>query len=132
MSTSNELLIPKFEFGPNLILGWKGCNFTDLFFSLNLSDNNVYSRLEGKHPLDIVEWFDELLLRDLNEDKPIVICTFSTVLANQFQDKPERIYIKRDDALVPITKVFDRDWLCHFSLGDLYERGEFEEISHES
>jgi ABC-type uncharacterized transport system ATPase subunit len=58
----------------------------------------------------------------------ILLTTHSPVLMNAFRDHPEQLYVMEDGAEVlpvPLDKLRDPDWLAHFELGDLYERGEF-------
>jgi predicted ATPase len=79
------------------------------------------------HPELIVRVME--LLRDWSRRKgvPILIATHSPVVLDQFRDDPERVFVMQPGAEkqpVALDTLKKRDWLQHFSIGDLYAHGE--------
>jgi hypothetical protein len=47
---------------------------------------------------------------------------------DEFKEEPGSVFVMehgREDRPVPLTELFDPEWLARFSLGRLYEHGEF-------
>lgn len=58
----------------------------------------------------------------------ILLATHSPVIISDFDTRPEQLYVMQQDqpvSPVPVTDLKERDWLAHFTLGDLYTREEF-------
>lgn len=59
----------------------------------------------------------------------ILLATHSPVIISDFDTRPEQLYVMRQDqrevSPVSVTRLKERAWLAHFSLGDLYMREEF-------
>jgi predicted ATPase len=79
------------------------------------------------HPELIVRVME--LYREWSRRKgvPIVIATHSPVVLDQFRDDPERVFVMQPGAEkqpLALDTLKKRDWLQHFSIGDLYAHGE--------
>ena len=58
----------------------------------------------------------------------VLLATHSPVIINDFDTRPEQLFVMQPDRPVSPVAVVDlkeRDWLAHFTLGDLYMREEF-------
>jgi predicted ATPase len=58
----------------------------------------------------------------------VLLATHSPVIINDFDTRPEQLFVMQPDRPVSPVAVVDlkeRDWLAHFALGDLYMREEF-------
>jgi predicted ATPase len=58
----------------------------------------------------------------------ILLATHSPVIISDFDTRPEQLYVMQQDqpvSPVAVTDLKERDWLAHFTLGDLYTREEF-------
>jgi predicted ATPase len=58
----------------------------------------------------------------------VLLATHSPVIINDFDTRPEQLFVMQQDRPVSPVAVIDlkeRDWLAHFALGDLYMREEF-------
>jgi predicted ATPase len=58
----------------------------------------------------------------------ILLATHSPVIISDFDTRPEQLFVMQPEqpaSPVPVTDLKDRDWLAHFTLGDLYTREEF-------
>lgn len=58
----------------------------------------------------------------------VLLATHSPVIISDFDTRPEQLYVMQPDqpvSPVPVTDLKERDWLAHFTLGDLYTREEF-------
>lgn len=67
-------------------------------------------------------------LREANEADggTAILITDSPVLLDCFKDCPWYVLVAdRALGVRPLDEVLDEDYLAHFSLGDLYDRGEF-------
>ncbi len=67
------------------------------------------------------EWADEY-------DLTVCLASHSPVLLDEFKDCPSSVFVMEralDNGPVPLTELFDSDWLARFSLGKLYQHGEF-------
>jgi predicted ATPase len=69
-------------------------------------------------------------LRDWAEERNVVVClaSHSPVILDEFKDEPGSVFVMEHDLEerpVPLTDLFEPDWLARFSLGRLYEHGEF-------
>jgi predicted ATPase len=70
-------------------------------------------------------------IRDWAESRDLRVClaTHSPVLLNEFADHPESVFVMdsgEDERPLPLTSLYDDPaWLARFSLGRLYEHGEF-------
>lgn len=123
--------IPDFPLGLNLILGWPNHNGQFLEMGNLLSAKNAvwYLPENGKHPRDIFEHLEYIYDKAQISQLPVIIFSFSPVVADFFRKEPERIYVLRENKLVPITQFLDQEWLAQFSLGNLYQMGDFDEPS---
>lgn len=68
--------------------------------------------------------------RDWAEERNLIVClaSHSPVLLDEFREQPESVFVMehgREDRPVSLTELYDSDWLSRFSLGRLYEHGEF-------
>lgn len=64
------------------------------------------------------EWSDK-------HDVTVLLATHSPVLLDTFKEVPEKVFVMEPGHAVlpvPLDKLKTRNWLAHFSLGDLYER----------
>ena len=69
-------------------------------------------------------------LRDWAEERHLVVClaSHSPVILDEFKEEPGSVFVMEhglDNRPVPLTELFEPDWLARFSLGRLYEHGEF-------
>jgi predicted ATPase len=58
----------------------------------------------------------------------VLLATHSPVIISDFDTRPEQLYVMQPDqpvSPVAVTELKERDWLAHFTLGDLYMREEF-------
>lgn len=58
----------------------------------------------------------------------ILLATHSPVIISDFDTRPEQLFVMQPDEPVqpvPVTQLKSREWLAHFTLGDLYMREEF-------
>jgi predicted ATPase len=68
--------------------------------------------------------------RDWAEECDLSIClaSHSPVLLDEFKEQPERVFVMEqghEQIPVPLPYLYEPDWLARFSLGPLYEHGEF-------
>jgi predicted ATPase len=68
--------------------------------------------------------------REWADERKLIVClaSHSPVLLDEFKEQPDAVFVMdqgRQDRPVPLTDLFDPDWLSRFSLGRLYEHGEF-------
>jgi predicted ATPase len=68
--------------------------------------------------------------RDWAEEHDLIVClaSHSPVLLDEFKDQPGSVFVMeqgQEERPVPLTKLYETDWLARFSLGRLYEHGEF-------
>ena len=68
--------------------------------------------------------------RDWTEERDLVVClaSHSPVLLDEFKEQPGSVFVMEHglkNRPVPLTELFEPDWLARFSLGRLYEHGEF-------
>jgi predicted ATPase len=69
-------------------------------------------------------------LRNWAEERNLTVClaSHSPVLLDEFKDHPESVFVMehgRDEQPVSLAALYEPDWLARFSLGRLYEHGEF-------
>jgi predicted ATPase len=69
-------------------------------------------------------------IQDWSETRDLTVClaSHSPVLLNEFKERPDSVFVMQSELLerpVPLTELYDPDWLARFSLGRLYEHGEF-------
>ena len=58
----------------------------------------------------------------------LCLASHSPVLLDEFKEHPGAVFVMErgaDTSPVPLTELYDPDWLARFSLGKLYEHGEF-------
>ncbi|MHB1560082.1 MAG: AAA family ATPase [Isosphaeraceae bacterium] len=68
--------------------------------------------------------------RDWADERHLVVClaSHSPVLLDEFKEEPGSVFVMEhglDNRPVPLTELYEPDWLARFSLGRLYEHGEF-------
>jgi len=68
--------------------------------------------------------------RDWAEERDLTVClaSHSPVLLNEFKEQPGSVFVMEqglEKRAVPLTELYETDWLARFSLGRLYEHGEF-------
>ncbi len=68
--------------------------------------------------------------RESAEEHDLVVClaSHSPVLLDEFKEQPSSVFVMEhglENRPVPLTDLFDAEWLSRFSLGRLYEHGEF-------
>ncbi len=69
-------------------------------------------------------------VRDWTEQHDLVVClaSHSPVVLDEFKDHPSSVFVMEraiENRPVPLTGLFEPDWLARFSLGRLYAHGEF-------
>jgi hypothetical protein len=56
------------------------------------------------------------------------MATHSTVLLDEFSDKPNQVFVMKTETAgempISLDRLCNPDWLAGFKFGDLYERGE--------
>ena len=80
------------------------------------------------HPFAIRKLIEAF--REWAEEHDLTVClaTHSPVVLDQFKEDPENIFVMepgQPTLPVRLTDLNDREWLAHFSLGDLYTHGDF-------
>jgi predicted ATPase len=58
----------------------------------------------------------------------VLLATHSPVILDTFKEAPEKVFVMEpghEVLPVPLDRIKGRDWLAHFSLGDLYEHLEY-------
>ena len=68
--------------------------------------------------------------RDWAEERDLIVClaSHSPVLLDEFKEQPGSVFVMEhglEKRPVPLTELYETDWLARFSLGRLYEHGEF-------
>ena len=68
--------------------------------------------------------------RDWAEERNLFIClaSHSPVMLDEFKEEPSSVFVMEHDLEsrpVPLTELFELDWLARFSLGKLWVHGEF-------
>ena len=85
------------------------------------------------HPYAICALLDHVRSWSESHGTSITLATHSPVLIDQFKDEPQRLLVMDSGGEVrpvPVSAMRDPEWLAHFSLGDLYARGEFGSQAH--
>lgn len=80
------------------------------------------------HPHAIKLLLEHMRAWSLRHSVTILLATHSPVIISDFDTRPEQLYVMQQDqqvSPVPVTDLKERDWLAHFTLGDLYTREEF-------
>jgi predicted ATPase len=68
--------------------------------------------------------------RDWAEERDLIVClaSHSPVLLDEFAEQPSSVFVMepgQEKSPVHLTELYEPDWLARFSLGRLYEHGEF-------
>ncbi len=68
--------------------------------------------------------------REWAEERNLTVClaSHSPVLLDEFAEEPSSVFVMEhgmEKRPVPLTALYESDWLARFSLGRLYEHGEF-------
>jgi predicted ATPase len=68
--------------------------------------------------------------REWAEEHNLIVClaSHSPVLLDEFKEEPDLVFVMEpglEKRPVPLTELYETDWLSRFSLGRLYEHGEF-------
>jgi predicted ATPase len=82
----------------------------------------------GMHPFALREVVDAI--RGLARQRNLTVClaSQSPTLINCFRDEPDHVLVMErdfDPTPQPLTTLHDRDWLREYTLGDLYDLGQF-------
>jgi predicted ATPase len=80
------------------------------------------------HPHAIKLLLEHMRVWSQRRSVTILLATHSPVIISDFDTRPEQLYVMQQDqpvSPVPVTDLKERDWLAHFTLGDLYTREEF-------
>lgn len=80
------------------------------------------------HPFAIRTILAAIRERADAENLTVLLTTHSPVLMNEFRDTPEDFLVFEpgpSPSVHRLSEIRDPDWLAHFQLGDLYDRGEF-------
>lgn len=80
------------------------------------------------HPRAIKLLLEHMRTWSRRRNVTILLATHSPVIISDFDTRPEQLYVMQQDqpvSPVPVTDLKERDWLAHFTLGDLYMREEF-------
>jgi predicted ATPase len=69
-------------------------------------------------------------IREWTEERDLTVClvSHSPVLLDEFKEQPGSVFVMEqglEKGPVPLTELYETDWLARFSLGRLYEHGEF-------
>jgi len=69
-------------------------------------------------------------LRDWTEERELIVClaSHSPVLLDEFKEHPSSVFVMEhglETRPVALTELYEPDWLARFSLGRLFEHGEF-------
>lgn len=67
------------------------------------------------------------ICREISADRTIIIATQSHAVMDEFRSEPGRVFVTRKhcgEFPTALDRLHDREWLAHFSIGDLYDRGE--------
>ncbi len=80
------------------------------------------------HPFAIRKLIE--VFREWAEEHDLTVClaTHSPVVLDEFKEEPEKVFVMeqgREKLPVPVTELYDPEWLAHFSLGRLYVHGDF-------
>lgn len=78
------------------------------------------------HPYAIRQLVSAIRGWAADRDLKVCLTTHSPVLLDEFKDHPEAVFVMEgENRPVPLTELYDEDWLARFSLGRLYAHGEF-------
>ena len=80
------------------------------------------------HPRAIKLLLEHMRTWSRRYEATILLATHSPVIISDFDTRPEQLYVMQPDqpaCPAPVTEIKARDWLAHFTLGDLYTREEF-------
>jgi predicted ATPase len=80
------------------------------------------------HPHAIKLLLEHVRVWSQRRSVTILLATHSPVIISDFDTRPEQLFVMQHDqpvSPVPVTDLKERDWLAHFTLGDLYTREEF-------
>jgi predicted ATPase len=80
------------------------------------------------HPLAIRALIEAFRARALEKHLTVVLATHSPVVLTEFRQCPESVLVmdpSEPELPAPLTQLRDREWLAHFSLGELYAHEEF-------
>lgn len=80
------------------------------------------------HPRAIKLMLEHIRAWSRRNKVTVLLATHSPVIISDFDTRPEQLYVMQQDqpvSPVPVTDLKERDWLAHFTLGDLYTREEF-------
>jgi predicted ATPase len=82
------------------------------------------------HPRAIKLLLEHMRTWSRRRNVTILLATHSPVIISDFDTRPEQLFVMQQDqdqrvSPVPVTALKAREWLAHFTLGDLYTREEF-------
>ena len=81
------------------------------------------------HPFALRRFLDRTRRWAKQHNLTVLLATHSTVLLDELSATPEQVYVMKtsshsESAPTRLDKLFDREWLASFKLGELYEQGE--------
>lgn len=80
------------------------------------------------HPHAIRRLIEHMRVWSQRRSVTILLATHSPVIISDFDTRPDQLFVMQPDqpvSPVAVTDLKARDWLAHFTLGDLYMREEF-------
>lgn len=80
----------------------------------------------GLHPAAIRSLFELCHHHARQKNLTILLVTQSPSLLREYNDHPEEVLVVSPTKTIPVTGIRQPQWLRHFSLGDLYDRQEFD------
>ncbi len=92
---------------------------TGTFVGIDEFENTLHPYAIRQLTNVIREWAD-------GRDLTVCLASHSPVLLDEFKEQPDRIFVMEgENRPVPLTELYEEDWLARFSLGRLYAHGEF-------
>lgn len=93
----------------------------------------VWKSFDDRYPAEIRSYIRELLDLEGRINDEIFLMTLNRTVIDMIRHKYSKeflglsyddVYVDLDGELVLLTELHDQEYLSHFSLGDLFERGE--------
>ncbi len=80
------------------------------------------------HPYAIRKLIEAFREWAYEHDLTVCLATHSPVVLDEFKEEPENVFVMehgQEKLPVPLTELYDPDWLARFSLGRLFAHGDF-------